>query len=75
MGRDADVLRLDLARMVLRRRLELELAGMLQTLAAPKPPSDASLDVTATGVGVVAALALLVIAYGVMLVEGVPAWP
>ncbi len=45
------------------------LAGMLQTLATPQPPSNAPPEVTVVGVGVVAALALLVIAYGAMLVE------
>ncbi len=43
--------------------------GMLQTLAAPKPPSGAPPDLTAAGVVVVAALALLVIAYGALLVQ------
>jgi hypothetical protein len=42
---------------------------MLQTLATPQPPSNAPPEVTVVGVGVVAALALLVIAYGAMLVE------
>jgi hypothetical protein len=45
------------------------LSGMLHTLAAPKPSFDAPPDVTAAGVGVVAALALLVMAYGAMLIE------